>query len=334
MYSYFSYQVLAGHITVAEYTVLFGATTLLTSILISFFDNIAQINNKNKIVDFYDEYRDIVDNQSYISKSNEIKEKSINFKKYVIKFENVSFAYPGNNKFILKEINLEITNGEKIGIVGLNGSGKTTLVKLLTRIYDPTIGRITLNDIDIRKLPYKDYIKHIGVVLQDFQLFAYSVKDNITLDKEFNNDLLKKSINESGLKEKIDSLPNGYETSVYKILDDNGVEFSGGEGQKLAFAKSIYKDADLMILDEPTSALDPIAEYDFFSNLNKIIKNKTAIFISHRLSSTKFCDKILVIDGGCIAESGNHNELIRKNGIYSKLFNGQAKFYKNIGVKI
>lgn len=334
MYAYFSYQVLTEQITVAEYTVLFGATTLLTSIIISFFDNIAQINNKNKIVEFYDKYRDIVDNQSYITKSNEIKNKTINFKDFVIKFENVSFAYPGNDNFVLKDINLEIRNGEKIGIVGLNGSGKTTLVKLLTRIYDPTSGRITLNDMDIKELPYKDYIKHIGVVLQDFQLFAYSVKDNIILDQKFDKNLFEKSINESGLKEKIASLPNGYETSVYKILDDNGVEFSGGEGQKLAFAKSIYKDADLMILDEPTSALDPIAEYDFFSHLNKVTKNKTAIFISHRLSSTKFCDKILVIDGCCIAESGNHNDLLKKDGIYSKLFNAQAKFYKYTGVKI
>jgi ABC-type multidrug transport system fused ATPase/permease subunit len=169
-------------------------------------------------------------------------------------------------------------------------------------------------------------------VLQDFLLFAYSVKENIILDSECDEDSLLSSLKKSELNEKIKSLENGIETSVYKTLDDDGVEFSGGEGQKLALARAIYKNADTLILDEPTSALDPIAEYEMFSKLNSISENKTTLFISHRLSSTKFCDKIIVLSDGEIIESGSHKELIDSNKLYAALFNAQAQYYKTKGV--
>jgi len=334
MYFYFSYQVYITDITIAEYTVLLSATTLLTSILLGFFDNIARLGRVFKAVDFYYEYKKLMETQSNIITSNNFAEREIDFLNAVIKFENVSFTYPDTDKAILKNINFEIKKGEKIGIVGLNGSGKTTFVKLLTRIYDPAEGCITINGVDIKDIPYNQYIKHIGIVLQDFMLFAYSVKENIVLDTEYNETKFISSINKSGLKDKIDGLPNGTDTFVYKTLNDNGVEFSGGEGQKLALARAVYKDAETLIFDEPTSALDPIAEYELFSKLNDISENKTAVFISHRLSSTKFCDKIIVLSDGEIIERGSHDELIKQNGFYADLFNAQARYYREKGAAV
>jgi ABC-type multidrug transport system fused ATPase/permease subunit len=331
MYFYFSYQVYIKDITIAEYTVLLSTTTLLTTILLEFFNNIARLGRVFKAIDFYREYKNLMDTQSNITASNKFEEKEIDFFDAVIKFENVSFTYPNTEKIILKNINFEIKKGEKIGIVGLNGSGKTTFVKLLTRIYDPTEGSITINGVDIKDIPHHQYIKHIGVVLQDFMLFAYSVKENVILDTEYDEIKFTSSIEKSGLKEKINGLKNGTDTSVYKTLDENGVEFSGGEGQKLALARAIYKDAETLILDEPTSALDPIAEYELFSKLSDISENKATIFISHRLSSTKFCDKIIVLSDGEIIERGNHSELIKQNGFYADLFNAQARYYREKG---
>lgn len=331
MYFYFSYQVFSGQVSIAQYTVLLGTTTLFTSILLDFFDNIAQIDKICKRVDFFREYRELTEKHSTISKSNTLEEKSIDFSNVVFKFENVSFAYPETREPVLKNINIEIKKGEKIGIVGLNGSGKTTLIKLLTRIYDPDDGRITVNGTDIREIPYRQYADHIGIVLQDYLLFAYSVRDNIVLDRPCDDSRLRESIEKSGLKSKIDSLPDGADTVVYKELDDNGIEFSGGEGQKLALARAVYKNADLLILDEPTSALDPIAEYEFFSRLVDIAGDKTTVFISHRLSSTRFCDKIHVLEDGEIRESGNHQELMALGGSYAALFSTQARYYEAAG---
>jgi len=334
MYFYFSYEVFNRRITIAEYTVLLGATTLLTSLLLGFFDSIALLGRTCESVNFYHEYKDLVKSQSVIISSNALNEKIIDFENAKIKFENVSFSYPNTNKTILNNINFEIAKGIKIGVVGLNGSGKTTFIKLLTRIYDPTSGRITINGVDIKEIPYQQYIKNIGIVLQDFALFAYSVRENVILDTQYNNDKFVFSIEKSGLKDKIASLKNGIDSSIYKTLDDCGVEFSGGEGQKLALARAIYKDANMLILDEPTSALDPIAEYELFSKLNDISENKATVFISHRLSSTKFCDKIIVLSGGTISECGHHDELMIKNGFYANLYNDQARYYMEKGMAV
>lgn len=328
MYFYFSYQVFSAQITIAHYTVLLGATTLLTSILLGFFDNIAVINRTCKHAELFREYKDFIETNSNITASNRLDKKVIDFTNAEIRFENISFVYPGTEKTILENINIEIKKGEKIGIVGLNGSGKTTFIKLLTRIYDPTEGRITLNGTDIKEIPYKQYLGHIGIVLQDFLLFPYSIKENVVFDNPYDKQRLAESLEKSGLKGKLDSLKNGTDTVIYKELDDNGIEFSGGEGQKLALARAIYKEADILILDEPTSALDPIAEYELFSKLSDIAENKTTLFISHRLSSTRFCDRIFVLSSGKITECGSHSELIAKSGFYANLFNAQAKYYE------
>lgn len=328
MYLYFTWQVSAGRVDTAQYTVLLASTTLFSSILLSSFKAIGTINNNCKSIAFYREYLDTVQKHSEISKSNELPTPVLDFSNETICFEDVSFAYPNTSQYILRNINMEIKHGEKIGIVGLNGSGKTTLIKLLCRIYDPTEGRITLNGTDIRQIPYRAYCRHIGIVLQDFELFAYSVKENIMFDQTADEKKLLDCIAKSGLTEKIEALPRGLDTSVYKKLDNEGVEFSGGEGQKLAMARAIFKDADLMLLDEPTSALDPVAEYEFFSRLCNISDGKTTLFISHRLSSTRLCDKIYVIADNRIAECGSHETLMAQDGIYAGLFHMQAQYYE------
>lgn len=327
MYFYFTYSVFTNKISISEYTVLLASTTLLISLLLGIFDTFATLNDTAKSFDFYKEYKSLVQLNSVINDSNKLPEVRLDLSNYTIKFEKVSFSYPGDDSFSLKNINLEIKKNDRIGIVGLNGSGKTTFIKLLIRLYDPTEGIISINGIDIKTIPYQQYIKNIGIVLQDFSIFAYSVKENIIFDSEYDASKLDEAIIKSGLEEKIKSLKKGIDTSIFKILDKEGIEFSGGEEQKLALARAIYKDGSILVLDEPTSAMDPLAEYEFFSKISNISKEKTTIFISHRLSSTKNCDIIFVFSNGEIVEKGNHHELMNQQGIYYNLFNLQAKYY-------
>ena len=204
----------------------------------------------------------------------------------------------------------------------------------MLRLYLPSEGRITVNGIDISAIPFYDYISHIGVVLQDYTLFAYSVKENVDFNNNLTTNSVISAVANSGLNDKIQSLSQGINTPVGRELDDNGVEFSGGEGQKLALARADYRNADILILDEPTSALDPVAEYELFSRLNEIAGNKTTIYITHRLSSTRFCDYIMVLSDGKVIEQGNHAELMVQNGEYARLFNAQAKYYLQKGYEI
>lgn len=329
MYFYFTYQVVSGSINIAEYSIMLASTTLFTAALLSLFENIGMINNALKATDIYREYEETLKNNCSIKDSNELPEIDIDFSRAVLQFENVSFRYPSLESDTLKNINLEIAPGKKIGIVGLNGSGKTTLIKLILRLYKPTEGRITLGGIDISEIPYRQYSKYLGVVLQDFSLFAYSFKENLVFNGEYDEKKLFSSIEKSGLSEKVNSMPNGIDTSIYRDLDQNGIELSGGEGQKLAMARAMYKDTAILILDEPSSALDAIAEYELFSRLCETAKGKTTIFISHRLSSTLFCDNIVVIDKGTVIEQGTHSELMGKNGFYTELYHSQAKYYAN-----
>lgn len=328
MYLYFTYQVVANQIDISQYTILLSSTTLFTSIVLSFFANLGNIKNSCKAIDFYREYEQIIKDNSTTNDSNRLSEVKTEFSHATIKFEDVSFIYPNANEYVLRGVNIEINPNKKVAIVGLNGSGKTTLIKLLLRLYKPTEGKITLNGIDIAEIPYRQYISHIGIVLQDFSLFAYSLKENIVFDSEYDSDRFFESIEKSGLTNKLQTLPNGMDTSIYRELDDKGIEFSGGEGQKLALARAIYKNADMLILDEPTSALDPIAEYQLFSRLNEISENKTTIFISHRLSSTYFCDNIIVLKDGSVGEQGKHDELMKQNSFYAELYRLQAKYYE------
>lgn len=328
MYAYFSYQVYSSQITIAEYTVLLGATTLFISLFLGFWKKIAQIRTTLDYTDLFRDYCNNVKTNSTISSSNELPIPDISFDDLTLSFENVSFSYPNNERVVLKDISFTLKQGERMGLVGLNGSGKTTLIKLMCRLYDPCEGRITLNGIDIRTIPYKEYTKYLGIVLQDFCLFAYSVRENIVFDRAENRNKLNDAIQKSGLADKIASMKNGVETFITKRFDNEGIDFSGGEGQKLALARVLYKNAGLLMLDEPTSALDPIAEYELFSRLDGLSEGKATLFISHRLSSTKFCDRILVLQDGSIIEEGTHSELMKKGGVYQKLFSTQSKYYE------
>ena len=332
MYLYFSYSVFMGRLTIAEYSVLLGAVALLTSILIGFFDNIAVINRMTARMDIFLEYKKWIRENSNIFATNEIKNVILDEKKAEIYFENVSFTYPDTNIQILRNLSFTIKDGQKVGIVGLNGSGKTTLIKLLLRLYTPTEGRILLNDIDINTIPLEQYLKRVGAVIQDFCIFAYSIKENIVFNNEVSEDVINNAIMKSGFADKLAGLKEGINTILYKELDETGIELSGGEGQKLALARALCKDTGILILDEPTSTLDPIAEYEMFSSLHEISEGKTTIFISHRLSSTKFCDRIFVIQDGGIVEDGSHDALMKQDGIYADMFKSQAKFYRENGV--
>ena len=246
-------------------------------------------------------------------------------------FEGLSFTYPGSEKEVLSDLNFTIKKGEKISIVGLNGAGKTTLIKLLCRLYRPTTGRILVNGRDIQEYEYDSYVGSLAAVFQDFKLFDFTLRENITsLDKGGEDTKrVEEIVREVGLAEKLAELPNGLDSLYGKAYDEEGVELSGGQSQKVAIARALYKDASLVILDEPTSALDPLAEADIYQNFNQMVQNKTALYISHRMSSSVFCDRILVIDGGRISDFDSHENLMKKgDSLYCKLFLAQAENYQ------
>ena len=243
-------------------------------------------------------------------------------------FQNVSFKYPESEQFVLKDINLEIRAGEKLAIVGENGSGKTTLIKLICRLYKPTMGKILLNGKDIWQYSYEDYIAMIATVFQDFSLFAFSLAENIAASQEYDRERILLALKKAGITAKVDCFEKGMEQPLFHDFDENGVDLSGGEAQKVAIARAVYKDADIMILDEPTAALDPYAEYEIYKNFGAIATGKTVLSISHRLSSCRMCDYIVVIHQGKIVQCGTHDDLVQdKNGKYYKLWNAQAQYY-------
>jgi ATP-binding cassette subfamily B protein len=245
---------------------------------------------------------------------------------YEFTLENVGFRYPGTEELILEHINLKFTVGQKYAIVGRNGSGKTTLIKLLCRLYDPTEGRILLNGIDIRYYDYDEYTKVFSVVFQDFKLLSLPLGDNISSGQEINEKRMWEVLQQVGMKERVEEMPEKLSTNLYKN-NGKGVEVSGGEAQKLAIARALYKDSPFVILDEPTAALDPISEAEIYENFNRMVQGKTAVYISHRMSSCKFCDDIIVLDKGRIAERGSHEKLIKEKGIYASLYQVQAQYY-------
>jgi len=246
---------------------------------------------------------------------------------YEIEFKNVSFHYPNSQELILKNVSLKMDIGKKMAIVGPNGAGKTTFIKLLCRLYDPSEGEILLNGIDIKKYDYQEYLDLFSVVFQDFKLFSLGVAENVATSKEYDENLVWDVLKKTGVKERVGKMENGLNSMIYQTEED-GVEISGGEAQKIAISRALYKDASIVILDEPTSALDPISEYEIYANFNDLVKDKTSIYISHRMSSCRFCDVITVFDHGRIIQSGSHEELISsKDGLYYQLWNAQAKNY-------
>lgn len=245
---------------------------------------------------------------------------------YEFAFHDVSFSYPGTNIPVLEHVTLSFAVGEKTALVGRNGAGKTTLIKLLCRLYEPTSGYITLNGIDIRKHSYKEYTQAFSVVFQDFHLFSLPLDENIAAGTEIDEAALQSSLAKVGLTDRVQQLPQGVRTRLYNN-NGSGVDLSGGEAQRTAIARALYKDAPFVILDEPTAALDPIAEAEIYKQFSQMTAGKTAVYISHRMSSCKFCDRIIVLDHGRIAEDGTHDTLLANHGIYANLYETQAQYY-------
>ena len=245
---------------------------------------------------------------------------------YLFEFHDVSFSYPDTEKEIISHLNLQFKPNEKLAIVGKNGAGKTTLIKLLCRLYEPTSGSITLNGIDIRKYDYEEYVQAFSVVFQDFQLFSLGLGDNVAAGEKWKEEDVWSSLDQVQMKKRVEKMPDRLKTRLYNN-NGSGVDLSGGEAQKCAIARALYKDAPFVILDEPTAALDPIAEAEIYENFNQMIENKTAVYISHRMSSCQFCDRIIVLDKGKISEEGTHEILVNKQGIYAQLYQMQAQYY-------
>lgn len=249
-------------------------------------------------------------------------------RQYQVEFKDVSFKYPGSDTWSLRHVNMKFKVGSRLAVVGENGSGKTTFIKLLCRLYDPQEGQILLNGIDIRKYKYDDYIGIFSVVFQDFQLVSQPLGANVAGRMDYDRARAEQALRDAGFGDRLDTMPQGLDTVLYKDFGEAGVEVSGGEAQKIAIARALYKDAPFIILDEPTAALDPIAEAEIYSKFNEISGDRTAIYISHRLSSCKFCDEILVFSQSSVIQQGTHEALLAEaDGKYAQLWNAQAQYY-------
>ncbi|MBM7709654.1 ABC transporter ATP-binding protein [Enterococcus lemanii] len=250
-------------------------------------------------------------------------------RKYLITFQRVSFKYPDADTYAIKNLSMQFEIGKRFAIVGENGSGKTTFIKLLCRLYEPTEGVILLNGIDIRKYNYADYLALFSVVFQDFHLFSLTIAQNIASSTNYDEEKVQRCLTEAGLAERLTKTANGIESYLYKDFNRLGIEISGGEAQKIAIARALYKDAPFMILDEPTASLDPIAEEEIYQKFNQMIRDRTAIYISHRLSSCRFCDEILVFNQGELIQRGTHQALVnQKSEKYAELWQAQAQYYQ------
>jgi ABC-type multidrug transport system fused ATPase/permease subunit len=325
VYGFLGFKVLVRHlITVGDFSLYLNAITTFNNSMQQMIASYLAICDNGRYLKDYFDYMDLT--SRYDNTGQELPQAAGN----VFAFENVSFCYPHQTEPALKNINLTITDGERLSLVGENGAGKTTLIKLLMRLYDPTEGRILLNGVDIRELDYRQYLSLFSSVFQDFKLFAFRIADNISSLQgggELDREKLRDSLDKAGLLEKIETLDKGVETYLYKLYEPDGVELSGGESQKLAIARALYKDAPVVVLDEPTAALDPRAEYEIYLKFFEMVKNKTSVFITHRLSSARFCDRIVVLKNGSITETGSHEELLSRKGYYAELFAMQARFY-------
>ncbi|MCD7998232.1 MAG: ABC transporter ATP-binding protein/permease [Clostridiales bacterium] len=253
--------------------------------------------------------------------------KDIDTDHVTLEFRHVSFRYPGTDRDILTDVNFELKQGESLSIVGRNGAGKTTVIKLLSRLFKPTGGEILINGTDIHSIDFEVYRKLLSVVFQDFKIFEFSIEENVAAGKEILENRLESALKNAGIYEKIQTLQRGSQTFVGKQFDENGTEFSGGELQKLAIARALYKDSPVIVLDEPTAALDPYAEEEVYERFSELTEGRTTIYISHRLSSCKFCRRIIFLEDGKIVEDGNHEELICLNGKYAEMFQMQASQY-------
>ena len=322
VFIYVGMAVLNGNISVGNMLLYTGAITSMTT---SFNQLIGKYNGVAYRFEYLGNFEEFINSKSMHYDGTLPVEKRDDYN-FEFEFKNVSFKYPNTENYVLKNVNLKFNVNKRFAVVGQNGAGKTTLIKLLCRLYEPTEGEILLNGINIEKYDYEEYTSVFSVVFQDFKLFPLPLDENIAADSEVDEKRCLKVLEQVGLKEKVLNWKDKQKTRLYKNLGD-GIDISGGEAQKIAIARALYKDAPFVIMDEPTAALDPIAESEIYENFNEMIHDKTAIFISHRMSSCKFCDEIIVFQDGVVVQQGAHEELLEQDGLYQELWNAQAQYY-------
>lgn len=324
IYLFTCLKALGGAFDVGSCTQYIGAATAMVANVFALTDMIGTLKANTPYLEKTFAFLDIPNSMYQGSLTTEKRSD----RRYEVEFRDVSFRYPGSDIWALRHVNMKFKVGKRLAIVGENGSGKTTFIKLLCRLYDPQEGQILLNGIDIRKYRYDDYMGIFSVVFQDFQLICQPLGNNVAGSMEYDRDRAKKALIDAGFADRLAAMEKGLDTMLYKNLSEDGVEVSGGEAQKIAIARALYKDAPFIILDEPTAALDPIAEAEIYSKFDEIAGDKTAIYISHRLSSCKFCDEIAVFHEGAVVQQGSHAELLAdRGGKYYALWNAQAQYY-------
>ncbi len=331
LYVYLIYCVIYKGLPISDFTFYISAVASFSKAVGDLLWEYAEIRGRSIEINDYRNFVEMKDeNAKEIISLKKFIHESKNKNKFEFVFENVSFCYEGQEKYALENVNLKVEAGKRLANVGVNGAGKTTLIKLLCQLYEPTSGRILFNGVDVKKFDKNEYFEMFSPVFQNVELYAFPLSENISMKEPENTDLdlVKECIKRAGLHDKVDELPHGIQTEILKIFDAEGIELSGGERQKLALARALYKDAPVVLLDEPTAAMDAIAEYKLYSKFNDLFEGKTSIYISHRLSSTRFCDKVAMFEDGHIVEYGSHKQLMKEEGKYAELFEVQAQYYK------
>ena len=325
LYAFLIYELSRNNLTVAEFTLYIASVHIFITAVNSFIAEYTEIKKQSLEVR---DFRSFID--SYKIPEKEKAELPPMEKHPDFEFQDVTFCYEGQEKNALEHVSLSIPYGQRLAIVGLNGAGKTTLIKLLSGFYKPTSGKVTINGKDCETMEREDLFRYFSAVFQNVEEYPFTVEENVSMRRSEDTDEARVSecLERCGLMDKIEKLENGRKTQVLKVLEEDGVDFSGGEKQKLALARALYKDAPVLILDEPTSALDPLAEERLYRNFNDWIGDKTGIFISHRLSSTRFCQKVALFEDSHLVEYGSHDELMKKKGKYYDLYETQAELYR------
>lgn len=323
-YAFVGLKAMAGLVSVGSVAMQAGAITALAGAVRQAVEIIGYLDVRRK---FFKEYAEFlaIPSEKY---NGTLPVEKRDDGDYGLEFRDVGFCYPNQDQWSLRHVSCVLPKGQRLAIVGPNGAGKTTFIKLLCRLYDPTEGEILLNGIDIRKYDYGEYLSLLSVVFQDFKLFSMKLGENVAASADYDARRVWECLEKAGLSRRVEELADGLETGVYQQRE-GGVELSGGEGQKLAIARALYKDAPVIILDEPTAALDPVSEYDIYSRFGQMAEGRTSVYISHRMSSCRFCDLVYVFDGGAIVQAGTHEELLaREEGLYARLWRAQAQYYE------
>lgn len=323
VYGWLLYLTARGEITLGNFSFYVASAETFYSHIWNIMDNVADLMQRSREVDDWRSFLDLDGGDPDAGKP--VPE----YGSYEFTFKNVSFRYPKAEKYALKNLSLTLRAGERLAVVGLNGAGKSTFIKLLLRLYEPTEGEILLNGVNIKEYGKNSYYRIFSPVFQDVNLFAFPMAENVSMQTPDRTDkaLAERCLNDAGMTEKLRELPSGVDTELTKVISDDGTNLSGGECQKLALARALYKDAPVVVLDEPTAALDALAESRLYSDFDRLIGGKTAVYISHRLSSTQFCDEVAMFRDGELVELGTHRALLERDGAYAEMFKIQAQYY-------